>query len=333
MTEITMKTQPRQPLSTNSIGYHACHERFPPSRLLTYVQEAAQAGFTDVMCSDHFHPWSVRQGQSGYAWSWLGAALASVDLTFGTVSAPGQRYHPAVLAQAAATLAEMFPDRLWLALGSGQALNETITGTPWPTKSERNARLLECAHVMRALWNGETVTHRGFITVVNARLYSRPIRPPLLLGAALTKETANWVGSWADGLLTGSAPLEEQKAIVDSFREGGGARKPMFMQTTHALATNEEGQKVAFEQWRTNVLGAALQADFASPEQCDVASSFVRVDDMARFIRISPDPARHADWLHQDFNLGFNKVFVHLMSENQPQAIRAFGENVLPHFQ
>jgi coenzyme F420-dependent glucose-6-phosphate dehydrogenase len=112
------------------------------------------------MCSDHFHPWNDDQGQSGFAWSWLGSALQATTLTMGTVCAPGQRYHPAVIAQAAATLAEMHPDRFWVALGSGQALNEHITGDRWPTKPERNERLLESAEIMRALWRGETVTHR-----------------------------------------------------------------------------------------------------------------------------------------------------------------------------
>ena len=116
------------------LGYHASHEQYRPSTLLTHVQQAEGAGFESAMCSDHFHPWSEDQGQSGFAWSWLGSALQATSLTMGTVCAPGQRYHPAVIAQAAATLAEMHPDRFWLALGSGQALNEHITGARWPTK-------------------------------------------------------------------------------------------------------------------------------------------------------------------------------------------------------
>ena len=110
------------------IGFHCSHEQHSPSALLRYATLAAQAGFAHAMCSDHFAPWSARQGHSGNAWSWLGAALQATPMTFGTVCAPGQRYHPAIVAQAAATLAEMYPDRLWLALGSGEALNEAIVG-------------------------------------------------------------------------------------------------------------------------------------------------------------------------------------------------------------
>lgn len=110
------------------IGYHASHEQFPPSELLKYVQMAERAGFTAAMCSNHFHPWSKCQGHSGFAWTWLGTTLQATSLPFGLVSSPGQRYHPAILAQAAATLVEMFGSRFWLGLGSGEALNECITG-------------------------------------------------------------------------------------------------------------------------------------------------------------------------------------------------------------
>jgi coenzyme F420-dependent glucose-6-phosphate dehydrogenase len=127
------------------------------------------------------------------AWSWLGAALQATALPFGVISAPGYRYQPAILAQAAATLCEMYPGRLWLALGSGQRLNEDLTGLPWPEKAERNARLRECADIIRALLRGETVSRYGRVTVVDCQLYTRPKRPPLLLGAAVTEATAELV--------------------------------------------------------------------------------------------------------------------------------------------
>src|SRR5688572_9224907 len=130
------------------IGYHASHEQFPPSQLLALVRRAEQAGFGCAKSSDHFNPWSERQGESGFAWSWLGAAMEATRLPFGIVSAAGYRYHPAVIAQAAATLEEMYPDRLWLALGSGEAINEAMTGLPWPDKADRNATLRECAEVI-----------------------------------------------------------------------------------------------------------------------------------------------------------------------------------------
>jgi coenzyme F420-dependent glucose-6-phosphate dehydrogenase len=117
-----------------TVGYHASHEQHAPSRLRSHLVVAEQAGFTAGMCSDHFHPWSEQQGQSGFAWSWLGAALEATQLAMGVVNAPGQRYHPAIIAQAAAPLAEMYPERFWLAVGSGQDLNEHITGRLGPAR-------------------------------------------------------------------------------------------------------------------------------------------------------------------------------------------------------
>ena len=153
-----------------TIGYHCSHEQIAPSLLLKHARRAADAGFMAAMCSDHFHPWSERQGHSGFTWSWLGSALESTPLSFGTVCAPGQRYHPAVVAQGSATLAEMYGDRFWLAIGSGEALNEAITGEPWPSKPDRNARLKESADAIRRLWAGDTESMDGHITVSAARL-------------------------------------------------------------------------------------------------------------------------------------------------------------------
>src|SRR5215203_2547259 len=201
--------------SMATIGYHVSHEQFAPSELLACVQSAERAGFAAAMCSDHFTPWSEQQGQSGFAWSWLGAAMQATNMSFGMVCAPGQRYHPAIIAQAAATLAELFPGRLWCAFGSGQFMNEHITGAGWIGKPERNARLLECVQVIRALWAGETVTLQGqHITVDEAKLYTLPPQPPLLLGAALTPDTARWIAGWADGVITTYKPLEKQREFI-----------------------------------------------------------------------------------------------------------------------
>ena len=155
-------------------GYHASQEQFAPSQLLRYSQLAEDVGFQAIMCSDHFHPWSERQGESGFTFAWLGAVMQTTSVSFGSVCAPGQRYHPAIVAQAAATLADMFPERYWIALGSGQLLNEHITGERWINKADRNTRLKECADVIRRLWAGERVTYKGFINVDEAELYTLP---------------------------------------------------------------------------------------------------------------------------------------------------------------
>jgi G6PDH family F420-dependent oxidoreductase len=149
-------------------GLHASHEQIHPSELLKAVIRAEQAGFGAAMSSDHFSPWSERQGHSGFAWSWLGAALQATSLPFGVVNAPGQRYHPAIIAQAIGTLAAMYPGRFWAALGTGEASNEHITGDRWPRKELRAVRLRECVEVIRALLVGEQVSHDGLVQVDRA---------------------------------------------------------------------------------------------------------------------------------------------------------------------
>ncbi len=313
-------------------GYHASHEQFAPSALLRYVTEAEDAGFASAMCSDHFHPWTNAQGESGYAWSWLGAALQATTFTLGTVCAPGQRYHPAVVAQAAATLSEMFPDRLWLAVGSGQNLNEHITGERWPSKTERNARLLESVEVMRALWRGDTITRRGeYVTVDDATLYSLPERPPMLVGAAITPVTAEWIGGWADALITIAQPLEVLTEVVDAFRSGGGEGKPMLLQSQHSYAqSDEEALTAAHEQWGANVLSSAVLTDLRMPADVEDAAAFIRPEDVVGPITVSADRDHHADRLREFAALGFDDILLHNVHRDQSTFIRDFGEHVLP---
>ncbi|MDY3558078.1 TIGR03885 family FMN-dependent LLM class oxidoreductase [Gemmata sp. JC673] len=314
-----------------TIGYHCSHEQFAPSELLRYVRRAEQAGFRAAMCSDHFHPWSERQGQSGFAWSWLGAALQATALPFGTVNAPGQRYHPAVIAQAAATLAEMFPGRFWLALGTGQLLSEHVTGGKWPRKGTRQERLKECVTVMRALWAGETVTHDGLVTVTDAKLYTRPAQPPQVVGAAVSAETAEWVGSWADALITVFKPAEELKQVVEAFRRGGGAGKPMYLQAQTSYArTEDEAQQAAFDQWRQSGLDGDVLTELATPADFDRQAAGLKPEDLDTKVRISADLKRHAAWVAEYFSLGFEAVYIHQVGRDQERFIDAFGEHVLP---
>src|SRR5688572_19940060 len=191
------------------------------------------------MSSDHFSPWSERQGHSGFAWSWLGAALQATGLPFGIVNAPGQRYHPAIIAQAIGTLGAMYPGRFWAALGTGEASNEHITGARWPRKPVREARLRECVDVIRALLAGEEVSHDGLVTVDRARLWTRPEVPPALLGAAVSEKTARWCAEWADGLITVNAPVPTLRRIIAAYRDAGG-RGPINLQVHLSWAETTE---------------------------------------------------------------------------------------------
>lgn len=244
------------------IGFHASHELYPPGQLLQIVRYAAQAGFRAGSCSDHFHPWSEQQAQSGFAWSWLGSALEATTLPFGVVCAPGQRYHPAIIAQAVGTLLEMYPGRFWIAVGSGEALNESFTGEPWPAKPQRNERLRECVDIMRALWRGETVARCGLVKVQDATLYTRPTEPPLVIGAAKSPDTARWLGSWADGLITTGSKHDDIRRIVEAFREGGGDGKPTLLQAAVSYAANDrDAALAAYHNWHHAALELPQLAD------------------------------------------------------------------------
>ncbi len=315
------------------VGYHVSHEQLDPSTSLANAQLAEEAGFQGAMCSDHFSPWSERQGHSPFTWSWLGAAMQSTQLSFGTVCAPGQRYHPAVIAQAAATLATMYPGRFWLALGSGELLNEHITGNRWPTKDERNQRLLECASVIRRLLGGEEVTHFGLVRVDRARLYVRTSTSPLLFAAALTPETAGWAGSWADGMITAAGDIEQTRTVIEAFRAQGGEGKPVYVQLALAYGDNDdEALAAASDQWRMILLGPEVVAELALPREFDAATRLARPEDMRAAMRISSDVREHLAWLRELEALGVDRTYVHCVNRDQDGFIAAYRRHVLPAF-
>jgi probable non-F420 flavinoid oxidoreductase len=319
------------PSDMTVVGYHASHEQHRPSALLAATRAAAEAGFRAVSSSDHLTPWSRVQGESGFAWSWLGAAMEAVPLPFGVVNAPGQRYHPAIIAQAIATLAEMHPDRLWVALGSGEASNEHVTGEPWPSKPERNARLAECVDVIRSLLRGDEVSTDGYVRVDRARLWTLPERPPPLVGAALSEETAAWCGGWADGLITVHASPDRLQRVVEAFRTGGGEGKPVRVQVKVAWApTDDEALAGAHEQWRTNVFDPVLMADLETVEQFEAAAAHVRPEDVCGSVLVSSDVKQQAAWLHETLDCGVDELFVHQVPREQHRFIDTFGAEVLP---
>ena len=316
------------------ISYHVSQEQFSPRALLGLVQHAEAAGFDGAFTSDHLQPWSPSQGHSGFTWSWLGAALQATErLTFGVITVPGGwRYHPVILAQAVATLGKMYPGRLpWIALGSGQALNETPTGLPWPDKQERNARLREGAEIMRTLLAGGTVTHRGCPSAAEAKLWIQPEQPIRLIGAATSEATAEWLGGWADGLLTVRASTERVRGIVEAFRRGGGAGKPVHLKVDLSWAPTEaEALRQAHEQWRFNLLGSDVNWELRSPVAFEQAARFVQPEDMREAVLVSSDLGQHAAWLAECASLGFESLDLHNVGTNQDAFLDAFGSHVLP---
>jgi probable non-F420 flavinoid oxidoreductase len=311
-------------------GFHASHEQVHPSALLDAVRQAEQAGFDAAMSSDHFSPWSERQGQSAFAWSWLGAAMQATMLPFGVVNAPGQRYHPAIIAQAIGTLGAMFPGRFWAAMGTGEASNEHITGAGWPRKEVRTARLRECVDVIRALLRGEEVSHDGLVTVDRARVWTRPDEPPPLIGAAVSVATARWCAEWADGLITVNAPREHLRAMIDAYR-GAGGRGRLHLQVHVSWAPEEEqAEAIAHEQWRSNVFPPPACWDIDSAATFDVVSENVSIEQVRGSVQVSSDLGLHAARLAGFAELGFDEIAIHHVGQEQTAFVDAFGAKVLP---
>jgi probable non-F420 flavinoid oxidoreductase len=312
------------------VGFHASHEQIHPSVLLSAVQRAEQAGFTAAMCSDHFAPWSERQGQSAFAWAWLGAALQSTSLPFGVVNAPGQRYHPAIIAQAVSTLASMYEGRFWVALGSGENANEHITGEVWPRKELRNARLAESVTVIRALLAGEEVSHSGLIEVDRAKIWTLPTIQPALIAAAVSAPTAEWAAGWADGLATIAQPLETLKRVIGGYRDAGGIGPVAVQVHLSSAPTDEEALAIAHDQWRTNVFSPPICWDLDTPESFDEASKHVPIEAMRDAVMISTDPDATAAQLNELIAVGVDEVYLHHVGQEQNRFIDVFGEHVLP---
>jgi probable non-F420 flavinoid oxidoreductase len=317
------------------IGYHASHEQFPPSALLTFVRAAEDAGFQAVMTSDHITPWSVRQGNSGNNWAWLGAALASTSIPFGTLAIPGGwRYHPVVLAHLVGTLAEMFPDRLsWIAVGSGEAMNESVVGKGWPDKAERNERLKAGADVIRSLLQGETVDEdRPWFSSDAARLWSIPRTPPAIFGAAITTETAVWMGPWTDGVITTRKPVSELREFAKGYEENRGSGKPRALQLQISWgSTVEEARLAAWDQWRCAVAPPDRLPILRRPHEFDNLTHDVTPPEMDDHILIVTTGDAILQAIADCRSCGFQEIYIHNVSRDQIGFMRFMTSQVLPH--
>jgi coenzyme F420-dependent glucose-6-phosphate dehydrogenase len=308
------------------IFYHASHEQFAPSHLLKLATAAEKAGFDGIHSSDHFHPWSKRQGQSGFAFSWIAAAMQVTNVPFSMVCAPGQRYHPAIVAQAIATISEMFPGRINIELGSGEALNEVITGEVWPEKKIRNERLVECAAIIRSLLNGEEVNFNGHVNVNGARLYTRPAILPKLLCAAISQETAKWAGGWADGLLTtADKNIQDTVKKIQGFHKSGGQSKLIYLQYAFSYAGHKKAAiDEAWHQWRSNLLPVERLATFQRVEDFDKAAEEITKEQVLDAIPVYTSMKKLMDKMDELGSLGVDRIILHNVSRMQEEFIEAF---------
>jgi len=321
-----------------TIGYAAMCEQFHPTDLLRYCRLAEEAGFRAAMVSDHFHPWTPRQGQSAFVWALLGALGATTRLRFGTgVTPPGYRYHPAIVAQAAATLEAMYPGRFYLGLGAGEALNEHIVGGYWPEPAERLDRLVESIEIIRKLFTGKTIKHRGqFYTVESARLYTLPPKPPPIYVATSGPVMSERTGRLCDGIITVGAADERLRLLLERFEKGARAAGkdpsalPRIIQLHVSWAETEEmAIEQAIQEWPNGGMNFPKQ-DIRNPEDFEAMAKLVRPEHFIGRVFISPDPAAHRAHLEHFIALGFTEIYVHNVGRNQEEFIRVYGEKVLP---
>jgi coenzyme F420-dependent glucose-6-phosphate dehydrogenase len=314
------------------LGYWLSSEEHAPDLIVEHAAAAEAAGFGTAMISDHFHPWTPQQGNSGFVWTVLGAIARSTDrLRVGTgVTAPIGRVHPLVIAHAAATTEILMPGRFFLGLGAGERLNEQVVGGHWPTGKVRREMLEEATDVIRRLWKGKTVTHEGtHFTVERARLFSRPDTPPPIVVAAGGNKTAELAGRIGDGMLG----VEADPGVVDAFEATAGARKPRLAQLHVCWAESEaEARRVAHAWWPNGALPAPLLSQLATPSEFAAAAQLVTETTLAEQIVVGPDPDPYRTAIDRFVAAGFTTIYLHQIGPDQRGFLDFSRRELLGHF-
>jgi len=289
------------------IGYKLATEGFSPSELIRQAVRAEEVGFDFVEISDHFHPWLEEQGHSGFTWSILGAIAAkteTLELATG-VTCPTMRYHPAIIAQAAATMALISDGRFTLGVGSGENLNEHIIGKGWPVVSQRHAMLREALEIIRLLWDGGYQSYEGkFLQLEDARVFDLPSELPAIAVAASGEASISLAAELGDGLFA----VEPDATLVKGFGDKGG-NGPIYGEVALAYASTEDealAELMAKQRW--SVAGWKVMAELPNPVNFDAASATVREDDLRESVAVSPDPAVHLAAIKEFADAGFDHI-------------------------
>lgn len=325
-----------------SIGYAAMLEQFHPTEAVALAAYAESKGFSGVMAADHFQPWVPQQGQSSFVWNVLAAIGERTTGDMGPgVTAPTFRYHPAVVAQASATLAAMYPGRHWLGIGSGEALNEHIVGQYWPEAPERINRMFEAVDIIKKLFAaslaGKDTKHSGaFYKLESTRLWTMPEVAPEILVATAGPVTAKRAGKSVDGLITVGAPPEKIAALFSRFDEGAReagkdpSRMPKVLQLHLSWApTDEEATRNALVEWPNGGMRFP-KSDIRSPYEMEQMAKLVRAEDFDGRVVISSDPDVHRASIQKYVDLGFSRIYLHNVGRNQREWIDIFSRDVLP---
>jgi G6PDH family F420-dependent oxidoreductase len=311
------------------LGYALSSEELAAPALVDCARRAEEVGFGFALVSDHFHPWLDTQGQSPFVWTAIGAISQATDsLILGTgVTCPTMRMHPAIVAHAAATSAQLMPDRFFLGLGTGENLNEHVLGDRWPGHEERLEMLEEAIDVIRKLWAGGLVSHRGrHYTADRARLYSLPDEPPPIAIAAAGPHAAALAGRAGDALIATTPDPD----LVRAFEAAGGAGKPRYGQLTVCYAEKEDDAiQTAFEQWPNAGLAGELGQELPLPRQFRQACETLTHDQVAEKVVCGPDADRHRNAISEFEEAGFDRVYVHQVGTDQEPFFQFYEHEIL----
>ncbi|MEN3306466.1 MAG: hypothetical protein V7603_2668 [Micromonosporaceae bacterium] len=311
------------------IGYFLSCEEFGPAELLEQATMAERAGFEGLWISDHFHPWMDAQGQSPFVWSMIGALSQVCRLPVTTaVTCPTRRIHPAIVAQAAATSAVLHEGRFVLGVGSGEALNEHIYGDPWPSADVRLEMLEEAVEVMRKLWTGKFVDHRGrYYTVDTARLYTVPDEPPEVYVSGFGRKSIELAGRIGDGYVS----TKPEAAMVEQFRAAGGAGKPAAAGFKVCYApTEDEGVRIAHERWANEGAPGELSQVLPSPKHFEQVASLVTEDMTRSAVVCGRDADRHLEMLEKYVKAGYDEIYVNNIGPHWPGFFDLYAKEILP---
>jgi G6PDH family F420-dependent oxidoreductase len=314
------------------LGFSISSEEHPANELVRQAKTAEQAGFSFAMISDHFHPWTHKQGNSPFVWSVLGAIAAATDsIQVGTaVTCPTVRIHPGIVAQAAATVASMMPGRFMLGVGSGENLNEHIFGARWPAPGVRIEILEEAVQMIQQLWRGDWQNHSGkHYTVENARIFSLPEQPPPILIAASSARSAQLAGRLGQGLVC----TQPNRDMVKAFEDAGGRGKPRYGQLTVCWARSEDdARKTAMEIWPNAAITGQATTELPLPRHFEQLASLVKEDDIAESVICGPSPERHIKAIREFEEAGFDHVFVHQIGYQQAEFAEFYRREIIPEF-
>jgi G6PDH family F420-dependent oxidoreductase len=313
------------------IGYFLSCEEYPPRQLIEQARLAQAAGLDRLWISDHFHPWIDEQGESAFVWSVIGAlsqAVPGMHVTTG-VTCPTVRIHPAIIAQAAATSTVLLEGRFSLGVGSGEALNEHILGDHWPEADVRLEMLEEAVEIMRALWGGDSVSHRGaHYTVENARIFTLPDEPPPIYVSGFGPKAIDVAARIGDGFVT----TTPDKEAIDRFRQGGDKPVQAGAKVCFA-ATEEEAVKTAHRLWPNDHLPGELAQILPTPEHFQQASELVTEDTVREAgLPLGPDLDEHIAALEEYAKAGVDELFVQQIGGGHDTFFDAYAKEVLPRF-